>query len=412
MASTLLIQLQRPNGSWVDVGLLNNDGSRNTFDFLSSYWEISDRPILGQIFEEHGKRWNPSTHVALPRWFSHLLPEGPMRLAVAQAAEIHPDREFELIRRLGLDDLPGAVRAQPVSSEGVIIAAAEQAEEYSGGDSDPLLKFSLAGAQLKYSLFSDGRGLTIPAKGTAGNVIAKLPDTRHGFDGVPEAEFAAMRLAASSGIDTASVRLARVGDIQGFEDWGLWVGNEPILVVDRFDRLANDIRIHMEEIAQVIDIPTRQNNSKYKHANYETVAMLVASFVGVDAVASVIDRLVFNILIGNGDAHLKNWAFLYEDGYNAALSPAYDIVPTILYMSADDMGLNLNGTKSFTSIDFQSFDGMGRRTDFGVSEARRQVRSAVERVLENWGALEELLPAHQFNRLTVRLKTLPLAGLV
>ncbi|SIL03953.1 HipA domain-containing protein [Mycobacteroides abscessus subsp. abscessus] len=168
----------------------------------------------------------------------------------------------------------------------------------------------------------------------------------------------------------------------------------------------------MEEIAQVIDIPTRQNNSKYKHANYETVAMLVASFVGVDAVASVIDRLVFNILIGNGDAHLKNWAFLYEDGYNAALSPAYDIVPTILYMSADDMGLNLNGTKSFTSIDFQSFDGMGRRTDFGVSEARRQVRSAVERVLENWGALEELLPAHQFNRLTVRLKTLPLAGLV
>jgi serine/threonine-protein kinase HipA len=76
---TLLVQLQKPSGDWVDVGLLRGDGSRNWFESLESYWELADRPVLGQVFEEHGRFWRPNAHVALPRWFSHLLPEGRLR---------------------------------------------------------------------------------------------------------------------------------------------------------------------------------------------------------------------------------------------------------------------------------------------------------------------------------------------
>ena len=61
--TTLLVQLQKPSGDWVDVGLLRGDGSRNWFEFVESYWELADRPVLGQVFEEHGRFWRPNAHV-------------------------------------------------------------------------------------------------------------------------------------------------------------------------------------------------------------------------------------------------------------------------------------------------------------------------------------------------------------
>jgi len=94
--SVLLIQLQSPAGDWVDVGHLRNRGERNWFDFIGNYWDLAGRPVLGQVFEERGRLWEPNTHVALPRWFSHLLPEGRLRDAVAHAANINKNREATL----------------------------------------------------------------------------------------------------------------------------------------------------------------------------------------------------------------------------------------------------------------------------------------------------------------------------
>jgi len=99
--SSLIVQIQTPSGDWMDVGYLHNRKEKNWFEFADPYWEQSSRPVLGQIFEEHGRAWQPNVHSALPRWFSHLLPEGRLREAVATAANIKSSREFELIRRLG-----------------------------------------------------------------------------------------------------------------------------------------------------------------------------------------------------------------------------------------------------------------------------------------------------------------------
>ncbi|MEV6285530.1 type II toxin-antitoxin system HipA family toxin [Kribbella sp. NPDC051770] len=409
--SALLIQIQDPSGSWIDVGLLKNRFPNNWFEFIPSYWELSNRPVLGQIFEEHGRRFRPRTHVALPRWFSHLLPEGRLREAVALAAEVNGVREFELLRRLGQSDLPGAVRAIPALTDGLSYEVPPDRLEEPAINEDPLLKFSLAGAQLKYSIFSDERGLTIPAKGTAGNIIAKLPDGRPGFEGVPEAEFGSLELARSSGIETAEASLISVSDIEGLEKWIPWAGNLPILAVSRFDRGPNDHRIHMEELAQIIDIPTAREGAKYKSANFETVADYVAQLTGVGTVATVIDRLVLNVIVGNGDAHLKNWAFQYLDGKTPTISPLYDVLPTVLYVAEDDLGLNLNDSKSFTDVDINSFDALAIRTDFGVSNARLQVRSAVERIMTNWSDLRPYLASSHYQRLTDRLASLPITRL-
>ncbi|MTD58774.1 type II toxin-antitoxin system HipA family toxin [Amycolatopsis pithecellobii] len=407
----LLVQLQRPDAEWVDVGLLKNNYSDNWFEFLPSYWEQGGRPVLGQIFEEHGKDWKPNAHVALPRWFSHLLPEGRLRSAVAEAAHVNSVREFELLRRLGPTDLQGAVRALPIQASGLTYNVPEYWPDESDDNDNPLLKFSLAGAQLKYSIFSDGRGLTIPARGVAGNVIAKLPDGRPGFDGVPEAEYGALELARASGILTSDARLVRISDIKNLEKWVDWVGERLVLVVDRFDRAENGRRIHMEELAQIHNIPATRETAKYTSANFEIVASYVAELTGEDSVAEVIDRLVLNVLVGNGDAHLKNWAFRYLDGQNPTLSPLYDVLPTVLFVTEDDMGLNLGGTKMFAEVDLRSFDKIGKRTGFGVAQAREQARSAVERIRSNWNDLAAYLTLRNFVRLTDRLDGLPLAML-
>jgi serine/threonine-protein kinase HipA len=211
-----------------------------------------------------------------------------------------------------------------------------KAKEEEETDEDPLLKFSLAGAQLKFSVYGDGRGLTVPATGQAGNVILKLPDGRPGFEGVPEAELGALELARAAGIETPRARLVDLIDVVGLEDWAATTKGKA-LAIERFDRREGDLRVHMEELAQVLNIPTARERAKYTKANFETVAIFVGALSGVYRVADVIDRIVLNVLVGNGDAHLKNWAFLYPDGKRPDLSPLYDVLPTVLFIAEDDL---------------------------------------------------------------------------
>jgi serine/threonine-protein kinase HipA len=270
------------------------------------------------------------------------------------------------------------------------------------------LKFSLAGAQLKASVFRDERGMTVPIKGTAGNFILKFPDGRAGNHQVPEAEHAAMKFARHVGIDTAAVFLEDAANVSGLEEVAAENPGSSLLV-ERFDRLASGSRVHTEEVAQVLDIPTARENAKYREANFETIAIFIAAHTGIATIGEVVDRIAFNILIGNGDAHLKNWAFIYRDGNTPILSPAYDIVPTVLYVRQDDLGLNIGKTKSFVDISAEHFAGLGSRSGYGAQKAVDRAASMTEKVLDSWNELSVYLPGLQFQRLSARLKTLELS---
>lgn len=404
--ATLAVQLQVGSGAWVDVGHLHHAGNRNWFEFADSYWRLGSRPVLGQVFEEHGQAWRPSARIALPHWFSHLLPEGRLRRAVAATAHSHEVNEFDLLKLLGPSDLPGATRVVPADPRGEYVLPDSGHDETADRD-DPLLKFSLAGVQLKFSVYGDGRRLVVPARGQAGNVILKFPDERPGFTGVPEAELACLTLASSAGIDTADATLVSPHDVDGLQDWARR-SRGMALAVRRFDRRDDDVRVHMEELAQVMDIPTAVERAKYSRANFETIAVLVAALCGIDAVGVVIDRIVLNVLVGNGDAHLKNWAVQYVDGRTPVLSPLYDVLPTVLYLPADDLGLNLNRSKAFEAVVPESFDRLAARTGYGVEAARQRARDAVERIVEQWRTMSDHLGAEAFHRLSVRRDELAL----
>lgn len=166
----------------------------------------------------------------------------------------------------------------------------------------------------------------------------------------------------------------------------------------------------MEELAQILDIPTAREDVKYLRANFETVASYVGALAGVESVGQVIERIVLNVLVGNGDAHLKNWAVLYPNGVTPVLSPLYDVLPTVLYIPSDDMGLKLAGSREFESVRLSSFDRLAVRTGYGVQQARERAHDAVERTLTHWDELRELLSVENYSRLTSRRDSLPIVS--
>lgn len=95
-------------------------------------------------------------------------------------------------------------------------------------------------------------------------------------------------------------------------------------------------------------------------------------------------RLVFCILIGNGDAHLKNWSARYHDRRTPRLSPAYDIVPTIVYLPRDDAALTIGGQRRFDAIELASFDSMARWTGQDTVTLRRKICDNVEQISAAW----------------------------
>lgn len=353
------------------VGVLRYvEGERSEFSFVDSYRDLPERPVLGQYFEDDlNKRY--ASRLRLIPFFSNLLPEGALRELLAGRAGVHPEREFFLIQELE-EDLPGAVRLKPVGDRIDVQPLDVPTEE---STLEPGLRFSLAGVQLKFSMVRGSRGLTIPMKGERGDWIVKLPDNR--FAGVPENEYAVMRWARAAGIDVPEVALQSLSELGNLPEEVRQLPAKAF-AVKRFDREPGR-RIHIEDFAQVFG---QYAHGKYKGANYERIGRVVLALDGPRGLHEYVRRLVFMVLVGNADAHLKNWSLIYSDGQHASLSPAYDLVAVVALMPNQTMGLNLGGTRRFQDITLETFQRFAKAVGADERDVLRIVREARDRTLQ------------------------------
>jgi len=230
------------------IGTLTYLGAaeKTVFAFTDDYINDPDRPTLGLGFKDiHGDLITDhrSHKIRLMPFFSNLLPEGHLRKYLAEKADLHPDREFFLIWALG-HDLPGAVTLEPANGEAWPpvndLDSIAQAKAH-----QDILRFSLAGVQLKFSAISDAAGgLTIPARGTGGDWIVKLPSREYG--GVPENEFSMMTLARMVGINVPVIDLVDVSSI-GNLPAGIGKLGDQAFIIQRFDRFDNNVRMSTAE---------------------------------------------------------------------------------------------------------------------------------------------------------------------
>lgn len=124
--------------------------------------------------------------------------------------------------------------------------------------------------------------------------------------------------------------------------------NRQLFVMRRFDRDADQRAIGFEDMAVLMGLGTEQ---KYD-SSYENIAKAIRLFCAPDQVRGSLDRffdiVALSCMVGNGDAHLKNFGVLYREpsGADAQLAPAYDIVNTTAYIKDDALALRLDGSKS------------------------------------------------------------------
>ncbi|MXW14139.1 MAG: type II toxin-antitoxin system HipA family toxin [Rhodothermaceae bacterium] len=319
---------------------------RTLFAFTEEYIRDQERPLLGLGFKDSlGElitNFN-STRIRIIPWFSNLLPEGDLRHYLAKRARVNSVREFFLLWMLG-QDLPGAVVVQPADGEELpptIPYDSDHEEEVR----EKALRFSLAGVQLKFSAINKpGKGLTIPVRGIGGDRILKLPSRQ--FAALPENEYSMMELARAVGIDVPRVELIRVDMIDnlpsGIERFGTHA-----FVIDRFDRTPDGSLVHVEDFAQVFGV---YPDHKYDKASIRNIANVIGVEGQQTDIEELIRRLVFNVLIGNADMHLKNWSLIYRDELNASLAPAYDFVSTICYIPDESFALKFSRSKRFAEF--------------------------------------------------------------
>ncbi len=396
------------------VGYLTGfqDG-KNLFAFDDSYIDLgAGRPTLslwaGTPGDEEATvrrlREIHSSRMKLPPFFSNLLPEGVLRDYMVKHLKIHRDHEFDILAALGTS-LPGAVRALPANQ---LPPAACDRPGAEPGAADTPIKFSLGGSQLKFSMIERG-GRFLLEEGDE-EWIVKPPHPVH--SDVPRNEYTMMRLAAAAGIQTPEVKLVNIDAVDPGGIKGLSILSRETLAyaVKRYDRTAV-VRVHVEDFAQVFNVYADQ---EYKATNYDTVGRLIFDLFPNRflQLAEFVRRLVVNILIGNGDAHLKNWSVIYADKVSPQLAPAYDLVSTIHYVHNDSLALNLAGEKRFEAIDESHFDRLARRMEappkFVLGIARETVAAArkewpaimrdsglpedmCERLYAHWGGLSGLL---------------------
>lgn len=376
-----------------------NDG-RNILSFAPEYCDNPQRPTLSLITSAKFPGCikfmakDLVTRQKLHPILSNLLPEGVMREMITSIIKVHTDDEFSILGYLGRD-LPGALIVEPIDHElpQQITSKYKNIDLINFDDIYDKDKFSLAGVQLKFSMREKDDRYYVSSGNELGDWIIKPPSIRH-ID-VPLNEYSCMKLASKVGIDIPEVKLVGV-DQCDFPHIELPKENFAF-AIKRFDRSNND-RIHMEDFAQVL---LKYPYQKYDSASYEQLGKIIFEFSadGLSDVQQFARRLLVNILLANGDAHLKNWSLLYLNQIEPRISPAYDILMTSVYINNEtQFALNLAKTKNWYDVSYAHFAEWSKKVGVPWQAIKPHLEETIAKARELW--LQELnnLPMNETHK--------------
>jgi serine/threonine-protein kinase HipA len=221
---------------------------------------------------------------------------------------------------------------------------------------------SISGVQLKYSLRLENKKLALTEKG--GEYILKpIPPNRQLLvaENVPENEHLTMQVAARVfGIGTAANALIFFRD------------GSPAYITRRFDVKPDGTKYLQEDFAQLTNRTKATHGETFKYdGSYEEIGLMIRKFVpaAIPALERFFRLVVFNYVISNGDAHLKNFSLTRSDEGEYLFAPAYDLVSTVLHTPTEsDTALDLY--KGDTDTPFYSAHGYYGRPEF-MELARR-----------------------------------------
>jgi serine/threonine-protein kinase HipA len=230
-------------------------------------------------------------------------------------------------------------------------------------------RMSISGVQPKLSVIHDRKLHKLTVVDRGGLFILKPPTDR--FESLPENENLCMNIVSVYGIEVPPHGLIPLTD------------GKLAYVVKRFDRLDDGSKLQQEDFQQLL-----QTDDKYS-GSYERIANYIkkhSDVPGLDLVRLFERSLLFYVL-GNGDAHLKNFSLLRKEDIGYQLSPAYDVVNSRVALpeEKEEMCLSLQGKRS--NISRKDLQGLSEH--FGLSS--KQVNNALERLFALRSSIERMI---------------------
>ena len=317
-------------------------------------------------------------------FFEGLLPEEGQRTAVAQALGVSKTNAFRLLEELG-GDIAGALTLLP-SGDRPDTSAEDRAATDALDDqalSDlldqlplrPMLaggerkvRLSLAGAQSKLPVVLVEGRIALPQPGQPTTHILKPGIAR--FDGTTENEALCMTLASRIGLDVAPVELRVTGEHR-------------YLLIGRYDRTVEDgrvRRVHQEDLAQALGHTSARKYASDGGPVFRDCFELLRAQASRPApsVLALLDAAIFNTVIGNADAHAKNFSLLHASS-GLRLAPLYDLLSTVAYPSIDDRyAMKVGKARTLDEITSASWERFAADAGVGAAYVNRSVRRIAE----------------------------------
>lgn len=322
-------------------------------------------------------------------FFAGILPEEYNRRLIARNLGISAQNDFAMLEKIG-GECAGALTFMPKGT-----SPSETEYEYQPlNDSDlvdllrrlptrPLLagesgiRISLAGAQEKIALHVDRIGrYALPLGGAPSTHILKPANNQ--FPDIVSNEAFSLSLARTIGIPAVHATVER---IENFE----------FILVKRYDRQIKTgekipVRMHQEDFCQALGIPPeRKYQSEGGPSLVDCVKLLrmVSSFPAID-IQNFLKLIIFNLIIGNNDAHGKNFSIVFaENGESIStrFAPAYDVLSTEYYEDLTKvMAMKIGKANQFIRLYAKDLEKFAIASEIGVAEFRNQIVEVAENI--------------------------------
>lgn len=364
------------------IGSLAQTDGRLEFAYLPEWLESGKAvPLSHSLPLQAG----PFEDKAARPFFAGLLPEGDKRALIARALHVSRQNDFALLDGIG-GECAGAVTLLESGQrpEGLVTSQSvrwlNEAELLTLLDELPRrpmlageegLRLSLAGAQDKLPVVFAKDRIGLPLLNTPSSHILK--PTIASIDGSVVNEGFCLALAKQMKLTAAKATIHRVAD-------------RLFLLVERYDRHRKNEgtlqRIHQEDFCQALGIAPEY---KYQNEGGPDLAQcfdLLRKVTRPSApqILQLLDYVIFNALIGNHDAHAKNFSLLYQP-QGALLAPLYDALSTAVYSHlTDKMAMKIGNKYKFTELYARNWEQFAQAAGLSPAQVKKRVLVIAEKL--------------------------------
>jgi len=370
--------------------LSQNDGGQMMFEYASTWLKDPENFPLSHSLPLRENRFRQQE---CKGFFGGVLPEEGNRKHIARILQISERNDFAMLELIG-GECAGAISfvqegKSPADPEIKYreLKEDELAEVLRTLTKRPLLagekgvRLSLAGAQDKIAVKVDDDGkIFLPLNYAPSTHILKPAIAT--WEGIVANEYFCMTLARSVGINAARTRACKVDQIE-------------YLLCERFDRVITEggriHRLHQEDFCQALGIASE---IKYQAEGgpglKDCFALLreVSSNAVVD-LRNLLDSVIFNLLIGNNDAHAKNYSILCGKNGTRRLAPLYDLVCTVYYPEiTNTLAMKIGRQVNPDLIYPKNIELLAKETGLASGLVRRRIPEFARNLIEGINSME------------------------